>query len=168
MSTGPRILASVLVLFFVASVSVAWGQGEADLAVTKTVDNPAPAVGATIIYAIALTNNGPDTATGVEVEDILPTGVTYVSSTATQGTYVSGIGLWAVGTVAVGSTETLTITVTVDEGTAGLTITNTATVSSCDQLDGNPANNTCSVDIVVTGGVAIEELPWGRIKNLYR
>jgi uncharacterized repeat protein (TIGR01451 family) len=168
MTTGYRIFASVLVLFFFAPISVAWSQGEADLGITKTVDNPAPTVGATILYTIALTNHGPDTATNILVSDPLPTGVTYVSSTTTQGVYIVGSGIWVLSSVDAGSIEALNITVTVDEGTASQTITNTAMVSSCDQLDPNPANNTDSVDIVVTGSTSTERLPWGRIKALYR
>jgi len=44
----------------------------------------------------------------------LPAAVTYVSSSASQGSYNNATGLWTVGTVAVGTPLTLTITVTVN------------------------------------------------------
>ena len=41
---------------------------------------------------------GVSTATGVTVKDVLPAGLTYVSSTASQGSY--GGGVWTIGTLA--------------------------------------------------------------------
>jgi uncharacterized repeat protein (TIGR01451 family) len=120
-----------------------------DLAVTKTVDNPAPNEGDTIVYTVALANGGPDTATGVELTDLLPAGVTFVSSTTTQGAYSSVTGLWTVGAIANAASGTLTITATVDAGAEGSTIENTATVTASDQADGNPANDSDSASITV-------------------
>jgi uncharacterized repeat protein (TIGR01451 family) len=125
----------------------------ADLGITKTVDDPNPDEGATIVYTVALTNNGPDTATNVAVTDLLPSGVTYVSDTVTQGSYTSGTGLWTVGSVANAASDTLTITATVDLGTAGQTIVNTASVTAADQADGNASNDSDTADIVVPGGL---------------
>ena len=76
---------------------------QADLALTKTVSNPTPNVGDTITFTVTLTNNGPDTATGVQVSDLLPAGLSFVSATPSQGTYDTATGLWTVGTVAVGN-----------------------------------------------------------------
>ena len=71
----------------------------ADLSVTKTVSNPTPNVGDKITFTVTLTNPGPDTAAAVEVTDLLPAGVDFVSASPSQGTYNSGTGLWDVGTV---------------------------------------------------------------------
>jgi uncharacterized repeat protein (TIGR01451 family) len=84
------------------------------LALAKTVDIATPTVGDTITYTIVLTNSGPDGATGVVVADNLPAGVTFVSSTTSQGIYDSGTGLWTVGAVANAASVTLTITCIVD------------------------------------------------------
>ncbi|WP_128755353.1 DUF4347 domain-containing protein, partial [Aquimarina sediminis] len=56
-----------------------------DLVVSKTVNNATPNEGDTVIYTITLTNSGPATATNVSITDLLPTGVTYVSDTPSQG-----------------------------------------------------------------------------------
>ncbi|MDX9988156.1 SdrD B-like domain-containing protein [Thiothrix unzii] len=84
-----------------------------DLEVTKTANLSSVKSGDTVIYTVKVKNNGPDTATGVEVTDQLPAGVTYVSHNADQGAYTSGTGIWTVGTLANGTTATLTITVTI-------------------------------------------------------
>ena len=66
-----------------------------------------------------------------------------------QAAYVSGTGLWTIGTLNNGATATLNITATVDVGTSGNTITNTITVVSADQTDSNTTADDPSEDIVV-------------------
>ncbi|VAV99000.1 internalin, putative, partial [hydrothermal vent metagenome] len=99
-----------------------------DLAITKTVNNGAPNPGDMITYTVSVTNNGPDTATAVTVADTVPSGVTFVSASPSQGSYASGV--WTVGTITNGGNATLTIGATVDVGTAGTTISNTASLLS--------------------------------------
>ncbi|MBZ0267826.1 DUF11 domain-containing protein, partial [bacterium] len=122
---------------------------DVDLAVTKTVDDPAPDEGGTVVYTVALTNNGPDDATGVELTDLLPAGVTFVSSMQTQGTYVDSTGIWAVGSVLNAASDTLAITATVDAATAGMTIVNSAAVTASDQPDTLSANDSDTANITV-------------------
>ena len=59
---------------------------DADLAITKA-DSPDPVtVGQTLTYTLTASNNGPANATGVTVTDTLPSGVTFVSASPSQGT----------------------------------------------------------------------------------
>lgn len=82
----------------------------ADLSIVKTVNNATPNSGSPITFSIVVTNNGPDNATGVTVTDLLPSGYTYQSFTATTGSYATATGVWTVGNLANGSSQTLTIT----------------------------------------------------------
>jgi uncharacterized repeat protein (TIGR01451 family) len=121
-----------------------------DLTVEKTVDNDNPDVGETITYTIVVTNNGEGAAHHVLVNDLLPEGLTFVSYTATEGTYDEETGVWTLGSHPLtpngpNSYETLTITVEVGEGDV---ITNTATASS-DRDDSNTEDNSDSVDVTV-------------------
>ena len=77
----------------------------ADLGLAIAVDNATPNVGNTIAFTITLTNHGPDAAAGVKVTDLLPAGLTYVSATLSQGSYVSSTGVWTVGGVANGASR---------------------------------------------------------------
>ena len=72
------------------------------------MSDPRPNVGDTITFTVTLSNNGPDSATNVQVTDLLPAGLTFVSATPSQGTYDPVTGVWAVGTV---TTAPLTLTI---------------------------------------------------------
>ncbi len=114
---------------------------QADLALTKTTSDPTPNVGDTVTFTVTLSDNGPDAATNAEVTDLLPAGLSFVSDTPSQGTYDSTTGLWTVGTVVVGSPQTLMIVATV---TSANPQTNTATITHADQFDPNTGNNTAT------------------------
>jgi uncharacterized repeat protein (TIGR01451 family) len=119
----------------------------ADLAVTKTVNNPAPTVGDVVTFTVGLTNNGPAAATSVVVGDELPDGLAFVSATASQGTYDPAAGLWAVGTVPANATQTLQITARVTEPEPQK---NLAFVDHSDQIDPDLSNDTASVLLTPT------------------
>ena len=137
--------------------------GSADLAVTKTIDDPSPHEGDTVTYTVIVTNPGPDDATGVQVTDLLPGGLAFVSDLPTQGTYHPASGLWDVGPLAVGASAALQIRASVNGGTAGTMITNGASVSGEDQADPNPSDDadTAPADVAAAGGTAFTGLPSG-------
>ena len=128
-------------------VSVIAGTPVADLAVAKTVSDDAPFTGDSIKYTISLTNNGPDLVTEVVVNDQLPDGVTFDSYVSTRGNYYTS-GPWILGTMASDASATLTITARVNDGQAGHTIVNTASITSANRNDAVPSNDRKSVSIV--------------------
>ncbi len=119
-----------------------------DLVVDKSVDVSNPLEGDTVVYTITVTNNGPDAATNVVLDDNLPSGVTYVSDSTATGSYDKASGDWTIGNLANGVTATLTLTATVDSGTVGDTITNTATADAT-ETDSDTSNNTDDADLTV-------------------
>ena len=121
----------------------------ADLDITKSVDNSTPSENDTVTYTVYLDNSGPLDGTGIIVTDVLPTGVTYVSSTADEGTYDAGTGIWTVGNIANGANATLTIKATVNSGTSSQKITSNAGITHADQADGAIYNNTSATTITV-------------------
>ena len=116
-----------------------------DLSLSKSVDNPTPQEGDTITYTLVASNND-DGATNVVVVDQLPAGLTYVSSSPAGYDPVSGN--WPLGNFGPANSVALQIVATVDAGTVGQTLTNSATISA-DEVDPNPANNVGQVDIDV-------------------
>src|SRR5262249_27987755 len=115
---------------------------QADLQINKTVSDQTPNVGDTVTYTIALTNNGPDPATDVTVTDLLPAGLSFLPATPSPGAYDSANGVWTVGGVAKGATQTLLIFARVKSPDPQ---TNTARVTSADQFDPDATNNADSV-----------------------
>lgn len=124
---------------FLMSVSA----GESDLQVTKTVDNSTPNEGSNVVFTVAASNLGASNNTNVTVNDLLPSGYTYVSHSASTGTYVPGTGVWTIGNLNDQANATLTITAIVN---ATGNFTNTATISTTSGIaDPNTTNNTASV-----------------------
>jgi len=118
---------------------------QADLQITHTVDNDEPVALDDVTFTITAKNNGDDNAQGVVVNDLLPTGLTYVSHSATNGggTYNQTTGVWTIGNLDDEDEQTLTITATV-QSTGNYT--NTATISGDDD-DPNLSNNSVSVSV---------------------
>jgi uncharacterized repeat protein (TIGR01451 family) len=130
--------------------AAAQGPASADLAVTK-VDSPDPVgPGQNITYTIAVTNNGPDTASNVTLTDALPANTTFVSASQQSGpaftltTPAAGAGgtfTATSATMAAGASAVFTLVVQVDPGTPpATTISNTASVSTT-STDVNGAND---------------------------
>jgi uncharacterized repeat protein (TIGR01451 family) len=120
------------------SSSVTETPQHADLRITKTVDKLTPNVGDTVTFTVNITNTGPDAATHVDVTDLLPAGLTFVSAQPSQGTYSKALGFWAVGTLAHAVTQTLILKATVTDGQPS---TNTAKVAHSDQFDPTPGDS---------------------------
>ena len=121
------------------------GEGPtADLELDKSVDEPHPNVGDEITFTIALTNQGPDPATNVEVSEIWPAGLCYVSDDG-GGTYDPLTGIWDVGTLPSGETATLNVIVAVESHGH---FANSAQVSASDQCDpdSTPGNDKVGED----------------------
>ena len=118
----------------------------ADLSVTKTASPNPGQVSVGLSYRITATNNGPASATNVKVHDALPSGVTFVSSSATQGG-CSGTATidCDLGTLAVGASAIVTIVVT--PTTAGH-LTNTASISGAEN-DFDLTNNSSSTTTLI-------------------
>ncbi|MBO0593986.1 DUF11 domain-containing protein, partial [Cellulophaga sp. E16_2] len=114
----------------------------ADISLEKTANTSSPNVGDTVTFTLTLTNAGPSIATGVAVEDILPTGFTLV--TAPGGSVSGNTASWAAQTIAANNGElelSYTATVNAPTGTAGEYL-NQAQVTASDQFDpDSEANN---------------------------
>ena len=65
----------------------------ADLELTQTVDNPNPNVGDIVNITLALTNKGIGIASSINVTNLLPPGLSFVSDTPEQGSYNNTTGV---------------------------------------------------------------------------
>ncbi|HEU4889596.1 MAG TPA: DUF11 domain-containing protein, partial [Thermoanaerobaculia bacterium] len=135
----------------------------ADLGITKTTQSDNAAPGATVVYTITLTNNGPDAATNVVVTDTLPASLLFQSISEPAGFDCTTPAVGASGTItctaasmAASTTATFTLIVQV-AGNATGTINNTATATS-DTDDNNGGNDSGSAPPVAVGGAGTADL----------
>jgi uncharacterized delta-60 repeat protein/uncharacterized repeat protein (TIGR01451 family) len=117
-------------------------EGVGDLALGKTGPTGRVPTGRSMTYTITVTNNGPDASSGVTVTDQLPSTVTFVSATPSQGSCSESGGTVTcnLGTMGNGATATIDI---VAEPTVAGTIINTAFVSAttADPSEGNNSDS---------------------------
>lgn len=121
-----------------------------DVAVSKTSSNngaPVPQ-GTQVTYTIKATRaSGSKSATGLEITDLLPSGVTYVSHSAESGTtYDQTTGKWYIGSLLGGDKLVATLTITVTAKDEGV-IFNTATITA---KDGNINNGKESETVCIS------------------
>ena len=117
-----------------------------DLSITKTVNNAYPIIGNNVVFTLVASNKGPNNAIGVLVGDTLQSGYTYVSSTATKGTFSPATGIWNIDTLNKGTSAILSVTVKVN---ATGNYMNTAAIHG-NAADTNLVNNTSSVETFPT------------------
>jgi uncharacterized repeat protein (TIGR01451 family) len=119
-----------------------------DLAITKSAAPNPVTVGSQVTWTMVVTNNGPNNATGVTVADPVPSGMTFVSVSSSQGTCTGGaLVSCTLGNLNVGASVTITLVTT---ASATGSIVNTATTVGKEQ-ETNTANNTASASVVVNG-----------------
>lgn len=109
----------------------------ADLFVKKYVNNTSQDFGEIIKWSVVVSNNGPDIATTVQVNDLLDDGLIFVKSSSTKGNYDVKSGIWTIDSLAPETDETLNIYCKVNK--IGK-ILNFVSVNST-QYDWNESNN---------------------------
>ncbi|MCX7546596.1 hypothetical protein OS188_01370, partial [Xanthomarina sp. F1114] len=145
---------------------------QADLSLIKSVSNIKPNVGDTVIFTLVVTNSGPDVATNVSVEDILPSGFT-LTAVNNGGIQTGNTATWTGLTVpANNGTVVLTYEATVNTPTGATDeFTNVAQVTASDQFDpdSTPNNDDENEDdqdtITITPAIADLELTKTVVNN---
>ena len=127
-----------------ATVFITDAPSTADVQITKTVDHATPTVGQNVTFTVHALNVGPGVASGVVVQDLLPAGYTFVSKTASNGTYTESTGVWTVGSLSLNQTATLVVNATVK---ATGPYNNTATRTASTPTDPNATNDAATVTV---------------------
>ncbi|MBB2911740.1 putative repeat protein (TIGR01451 family) [Streptosporangium becharense] len=136
---------------------------QADLEVTHTVSKAKPWPGATVTWTATATNHGPDPATGVRLDVVVPPAAGEAVCETSQGTCsehgASHQGV--IGSLAAGATATVTVTATIPAGTAdGTGLTSEAKVSTLEGGDPKPGNNTAQVTATVKHSLDKTAINW--------
>ncbi len=133
----------------------------ANLVVTKDGPTAPVAAGDQFDYTIIVTNDGPSDAVAVVVDDPLPAGITYVTSTVSggAGTETCDATVFCdLGTIPAGGTETITVSVQVETDVTG-DVLNTAVATTATPGD-DPADSTDdhTTPVVEEADVAITKI----------
>ena len=106
-----------------------------DLALVKTVNNTTPNFGDRVKYQIHVTNHGPAYATGIEVIDFLPNGLSEIKSISHNGVLDNRDIIWQGISVPADSTIILSYTAEVLEPLSSISYKNVAEILKADQYD---------------------------------
>jgi uncharacterized repeat protein (TIGR01451 family) len=134
-----------------ATTNIATTSG-ADLAVAKSGPDKG-GVNQIVDFEINVVNNGPGTASNVNVADPTPAGMTFVSS---SGACPSGFPC-TIASIGPGAIKAITARYRL-AAASGTTVTNTVTVSS-PAADANPSNNSASASVLVTAPTGCTNVP---------
>ena len=125
----------------------------ADLSIVKNSDPAEVVAGGNLLYTFAVSNAGPDEATGIVITDTLPAGLTYVDGA--PGCSAAGqVVTCSVNPIAAGGSRQTGITVSVSPTATGV-ITNSAHVTG-NENDPDPSNNDDSVDTPVKASADVQ------------
>jgi uncharacterized repeat protein (TIGR01451 family) len=116
---------------------------KSNLSLIKLVDKPVVKIGDQVIFTLELKNNGPQDATGVQVKDLLPSGLVYVagnSTIPTNTTYNSVTGIWDLSGVTIVSGQTVVLKLAVEVNSLNTTL-NTTEIFKTEQIDTNSNEN---------------------------
>ena len=123
--------------------------GVADLSLTASVAPESVSLGSNLVYALTVSNAGPDAATSVVISNQLPASLGFVSATGFYS-LSNGVLLENFASLAAGATGSAQVQVVV-QPSAGNKLTNFFQVSA-NETDPNQANNAVTVVSTVTNG----------------
>lgn len=122
----------------------------ADVSVIKSVNDSSPNYRDMVMWTLVISNNGPDKATDIYVEDMLPEGLALVNYTATKGIYDNGT--WVMCCLENGEVQMIEILCRVNKTGK---ITNMATIHA-NEHDYNESNNEDNESIDVPPAVDLQ------------
>ena len=122
----------------------------ADLVVTKAANLASVVAGNQLRYTVTVANSGQSDARGVALSDPLPTGVTVLETSPTQGTCTTAATVTCdLGLITPGTSARITILVRVGSATGTGSLVNTASATTTTRQN-NTANDLGSVSVTVT------------------
>jgi len=119
--------------------------------------------GDTVTFLITAMNNGPSTATAINISDLIPAGLIGVTVTPSVGTYDPVTGIWNIPSLVNGAIATLNITGRIGSSLTGTTFTNTATQTSQAEYNPNPYPSSTSIPVQVFNtsvNLYVTNYPW--------
>jgi uncharacterized repeat protein (TIGR01451 family) len=140
-TNGLAVLTDANRLFLVRTPQLATPTSDLTMSVATSAN--IVSAGAPLTYTLTVQNDGPWTASGVSVSNMIPSGAIFDSASSTRGscTFTNGSVLCALGSLSNTASATITINLTAP---AGVSMTNFAMVRQ-DGYDPSPSNDSKTV-----------------------
>ena len=142
-----------------AGADVVIEQKVADVGLTLTADKATAKKGDRVRFTVVATNAGPVGASGVQVTDSVPQGLTFATATATRGSYDAASGIWTLDSLKVGAADTLKIDADVTTSAVGQTVDHAFISKHLRESDLNATNNSVFVALVIVAAEQLDEAP---------
>ena len=135
-------------------------EATADLEIEKTTAATTVNVGDLVTFTVTVTNTDPNVlAPGVEVTDSAPAGLSFIGATPSKGTFDAATGIWNVGVVEAGTSETINITYQVTSAATSVELANTAEITDAHVVDPDsiPDNGAVAEDDLASASVSFSD-----------
>jgi len=119
---------------------------DVDIEILKNVFPEEASIGDQVTFQITVTNLGTTEATTVEVSDLFPNGMSFISASVSVGVFDDATFIWSISALASNQSETLTIVAQVDSSS---NLRNVALLNNVDQPDRDDTNNTDDAEVFV-------------------
>ncbi|KAA1242428.1 PKD-like domain-containing protein, partial [Aquimarina sp. RZ0] len=117
-----------------------------EIVLTKTVDATPVVEGDTVTFTITVEHLGVNPVTNLVINDMLPPELSFGTVTPSFGSWTAPD--WTIGNMFSGEVHTLTVEATVNEVSAGITVTNTIS-NSQDQIEANTITDDLTEDVTI-------------------
>jgi gliding motility-associated-like protein/uncharacterized repeat protein (TIGR01451 family) len=129
-----------------ATLTVLDDDSDVDIEILKNVSPQEASIGDPVTFQIIPTNFGPTEATVIEILDVFPNGMNFVSALASEGIFDNSTFIWSIDMLSSNQSETLTLVTQIASSTVLL---NVALLSSLNEPDRDPTNNMDEAEVVV-------------------
>ncbi|MCA0153252.1 Ig-like domain-containing protein, partial [Winogradskyella vincentii] len=135
---------------------------QADLRITKTVDDTTPEINEIVTFTIIVTNDGPFNASGITVKDLLPAELTYNATGSTipaSSTYNSTTGIWDFSSITLVTGDSIELQIAATASSSCALTTNEVEIITSDRFDfdSTPNNNDPSEDDYATATLTVTD-----------
>ncbi|OUS01540.1 hypothetical protein A9Q86_07110 [Flavobacteriales bacterium 33_180_T64] len=129
-----------------ATLTVLDDTSNVDIEILKDVSPQEASIGDQVTFVITATNLGASEGTEIEILDVFPDGMIFVSASVSEGTLNPSTLIWSIDTLASNQSETLTI---IAQITSSSNLLNIALLNSLEQPDRDETNNRDEAEVVV-------------------
>ncbi|MFT5626976.1 MAG: gliding motility-associated-like protein/uncharacterized repeat protein (TIGR01451 family) [Dokdonia sp.] len=129
-----------------ATLTVLDDDSDVDIEILKNVSPQEASIGDQVTFQIIATNLGTTEAIAIEVLELFPNGMNFVSASASEGIFDNSTFIWSIDMLSSNQSETLTLVAQIASSTALL---NVALLSSLNEPDRDPTNNMDEAEVIV-------------------